>query len=104
MTQTETSQVLKLIKIAYPHSFSKLTKEDMIAMLKLWTNSFKADALPEVYRAAREYIMVGKFAPTIADIRERMTVMQPSGDSAVIEQQFSNNWMSELGLIEEAII
>lgn len=73
-------------------------------MLKLWTNSFKADALAEVYRAAREYIMVGKFAPTIADIRERMTVMQPSGDSAVIEQQFADNWTDELGLIEEVII
>lgn len=73
-------------------------------MLNLWTNSFKADALTEVHRAVREYIMVGKFAPTIADIRERMTVMQPSGDSAVIEQQFADNWTDELGLIEEAII
>lgn len=73
-------------------------------MLNLWTISFKADALAEVYRAVREYIMVGKFAPTIADIRERMTVMQPSGDSAVIEQQFADNWTDELGLIEEAII
>lgn len=73
-------------------------------MLNLWTNSFKAEALTEVYRAVREYIMVGKFAPTIADIRERMTVMQPSGDSAVIERQFADNWTDELGLIEEVII
>ncbi len=84
--------MLKLIKIAYPHSFSKLSREDMLIMLNLWTDSFKADDYEEVYTAARKYIMDGKFAPTIADIREYMHTISrpPMGEYAAIEAAFAS--------------
>lgn len=90
MTRQETAQILKLIKISYPHSFTRLGREDMTAMLNLWADSFKADDFAGVYKAARRYIMDGKFAPTIAEIREYMTDAAPSsGEYAAIEAAFA---------------
>lgn len=72
MTQNETLEILAIIKVAYPNSFSKLTKADIEALVKLWTIQFRDYDYQLVNGAINTIIStdLSDFMPTIARIKQ----------------------------------
>lgn len=83
MTREEAIQVLTLLKAAYPRFYTGMTRADAEAAISLWA-SMLADMPFEVVKIAIEkYMAVGKFPPTIADIRESaLNTKELTGDEA----------------------
>lgn len=72
MTRNETLQVLAIIKVAYPNSFTKLTKQDVDALTSLWERQFKDYDANLVISAIDTIIAtdVSDFMPSIARIKQ----------------------------------
>lgn len=83
MNKRETMMILKILKIAYPVAFMKLTKEDMTVMLNLWHSQLKSYDSETVNRAVQYCIKDSKYMPAIADIVEQAK----KNDALMIEQK-----------------
>lgn len=72
MTKSETLQILAIIKVAYPNSFNKFTKQDIEMLAKLWEIQFKEYDYKLVMNAVNTIISTDltDFMPTIARIKE----------------------------------
>lgn len=72
MNLNETLQVLAIIKVAYPNSFTKLTKQDIEALTKLWERQFKDYDANLVVSAVDTIIStdISDFMPSIARIKQ----------------------------------
>lgn len=81
MTTNEVLQVLAVIKVAYPNSFNKLTKQDIDALTKLWERQFSEFDAKVVYSAIDTIIAtdVSDFMPSIARIKQVcMNLLNPN--------------------------
>ena len=74
MNLEDTRQVLRVIRVAYPHSFSKMTKEDKEDFLAVWSDMFVDDDPMLVMTAVKSYIRSNpsQFAPSVGQITELM--------------------------------
>lgn len=74
MTQEETKNILQVLRLNYPSSFRNITKEDSLALLKLWFGSFKSYDYKLVATAVNEIIQsdTREFAPNIAQVKKRI--------------------------------
>lgn len=72
MNKNETLKILAVIKVAYPYSFTKLTNNDIEAMVGLWLLQFKNYDYELVNGAINTIISsdLSDFMPTIARIKE----------------------------------
>lgn len=72
MNKAETLQILAIIKVAYPNSFNKFTKQDIEMLAKLWEIQFKDYDYKLVMNAVNTIIStdLNDFMPTIARIKE----------------------------------
>lgn len=75
MNKRETTEILALLKVAYPQSFSKLTQTDLQVMVNLWQRQFDEYEQKEVARAVDAIISsdTNAFAPTIAKVKEMIS-------------------------------
>lgn len=71
MTEKQTIQILALIKVAYPNSYSKQSDEDLKQTIMLWHTQFKDYEFELVALAVNSFIAkdLSGFAPTIAQIK-----------------------------------
>lgn len=71
MTTQEATQILSVLRAAYPQSFSKLTETEVGTMTVLWRDSFKTDEYESVRTAVQTLIenRTDRFAPTIAEVK-----------------------------------
>jgi hypothetical protein len=72
MTKENTTELLSLIKLAYPRFYTNLTKQDALATIDLWTAMFKNCDYTLVKMATQTLINTLEFPPTIADIKNEM--------------------------------
>lgn len=82
MTETETLEILAVLKAAFPHSFKGLTKRDAKAMVRLWLRMFAADEYGAVNAAVEALISTRTtgFSPTVGEVKERLRAMsEPDG-------------------------
>ena len=72
MTEDETKAILRKLRVAYPHSFDKLTDEETFELVDLWHLSFKDTPAEIVANAVFAYISTNssRFAPVIGEIKE----------------------------------
>ena len=72
MNKEEALKIVGLIKVSFPHSYKDYTKNDFLLLAEHLCNHFKDVDYMKVYKSVNDYIDVGKFPPTIADIKSMM--------------------------------
>lgn len=72
MTKAETLKVLVLLKSAYPASYRGISDDEAHVVVNLWSTMFADVPVDIVMLAVRKHISVGKYAPTIAEIRAQI--------------------------------
>ena len=83
MTREETSQMLTLLKVAYPNFYGKMTAKDAYATLNLWSEMFADDDVNIVKFALHRLIETHTgFPPDIAEVKShiRMLVQASTGE------------------------
>lgn len=80
MTFDQTKEILTMLQVEYPQSFSKLDYRQMQAKLQLWAEEFAQDDYRLVSAAVRVLIRSNReFAPNIGQIREKMHQLSNPG-------------------------
>lgn len=73
MTREETTSVLKILKVSYPAFYSKFSRDDMVAVLDLWSEMFADDDIRVVKVALFKLIETHKgYPPDIAVLKEKI--------------------------------
>lgn len=72
MTKQEVTQMLTILKTAYPRFYVDMTKEEAYSTIDLWTTMFANDDALLVVTTVKEMINSFKYPPTVADIKEKM--------------------------------
>lgn len=73
MTREETAAVLKILKVSYPPFYSKFSKDDMVAVLDLWSEMFAADDIAVVKIALFKLIETHQgYPPDIAALKAKI--------------------------------
>ena len=83
MTREETSQMLTLLKVAYPNFYGKMTAKDAYATLNLWAEMFADDDVNIVKFALHRLIETHTgFPPDIAEVKShiRLLVQASTGE------------------------
>lgn len=83
MTREETSQMLTILKAAYPNFYGKMSAKDGMATLNLWTEMFAEDDVCVVKIALHRLIETHSvFPPDIAEVKShiRMLVQAATGE------------------------
>lgn len=82
MNKDETKGVLGILKMAYPTFYKDLKKEDAEGLVNLWASMFEDDHAKVVTESVKALMCTLKFPPTIADIKEKISLItQPKQDS-----------------------
>ena len=81
MTREETTQVLSILKTAYPKFYANLTKESALQTIELWSVMFANDPLEVVKVALYKLIATSVYPPSIADIRKAMVFVSDTGEN-----------------------
>lgn len=72
MTKTETTQILAILKAAYPNSYKNLTADDATATVNVWAAQFANMPVGVVMIAVNKLISTNTFPPTIKEVKERI--------------------------------
>ena len=83
MTREETSQMLTLLKVAYPNFYGKMSAKDAYATLNLWAEMFADDDVNIVKFALHRLIETHSgFPPNIAEVKShiRLLVQASTGE------------------------
>lgn len=83
MTREETSQMLTLLKVAYPNFYGKMSAKDGMATLNLWAEMFADDDVNVVKFALHRLIETHTgFPPDIAEVKShiRLLVQASTGE------------------------
>ena len=73
MTREETAVVLRILKVSYPPFYSKFSKDDMVAVLDLWSEMFADEDIRVVKVALYKLIETHKgYPPDIAALKEKI--------------------------------
>lgn len=75
MTREETIKVLSILKVAYPNAYRGMTKQEGLAVVALWSMQFADTPSEVVTMALHKLISKNTFAPTIAEIKEKIKSM-----------------------------
>lgn len=69
MNREETTQILAMLKAAFPNSFKNMTQTEAAGTVTVWQTQFDDIPAEIVYIALQKVISVSEFPPTIAAIR-----------------------------------
>ena len=84
MTQEESIKLLALIKLAYPNSYKDIDRDTQLATVNMWQRAFADIPLGILEMALDNFVKVSKFPPTIADIIERLRLMNGEATLCVL--------------------
>jgi hypothetical protein len=75
MTREETKAILAILKAGYPNFYKDMTKEDATNTINLWAAMFADDPAHIVTEAVKSLMCTLKYPPTIADVKEKITLI-----------------------------
>ena len=86
MTQKETAYLLSILRAAYPRFYYDVSPDDLKISVDTWTVMLSDTSLEIATVALQRLIATSKFPPTIAEMRESISVvihptMPDSGDA-----------------------
>ena len=72
MTREETSKILSVIKFAYPSFYKDYSESDLAVAVNLWHDMLIDETYQNVALAVKSIIKTNKFAPSIAEVMEKV--------------------------------
>lgn len=72
MTQKEATQILAILKAAYPNSYRGMTKEEAIGTVNVWATQFIDMPVTVVMIAVNKLISTNTFPPSIGEVKEKI--------------------------------
>lgn len=72
MTKEETKKILAVIKAAYPAFYKDYTNDDLSGAVNVWHEMLIDDSYQNVSIAVSAIISTNKFAPSIAEVKEKL--------------------------------
>jgi hypothetical protein len=72
MTRKETTQILAILKAAFPASYKGMTKEEANGTITVWSMQFADTPADIVMLAVHKLIAVSKFPPTISEVKDKL--------------------------------
>ena len=90
MNKSETLKVMAYLQVAYPHAFSKLTKDDIKVLANMWEVQFKEFDYQVVMMAVNSYISSDTtgYYPVVGKIKE--IIYKLSNPNEMSEQEAWN--------------
>lgn len=82
MNRNESVSILSILKTAYPSFYKNMEEEEAYKTIELWGMMFQDDNPKVVVEAVKALITVLRFPPTIADVKEKISLItQPKSIS-----------------------
>ncbi len=72
MTQKEATQILAILKAAYPNSYRGMSKEEAIGTVNVWATQFYNMPVNVVMIAVQKLISTNTFPPAIGEVKEKI--------------------------------
>ena len=72
MTQKEATQILAILKAAYPNSYRGMSKEEAIGTVNVWATQFRDMPVNVVMIAVNKLISTNTFPPSISEVKEKI--------------------------------
>jgi len=72
MTQKEATQILAILKAAYPNSYKGMTKDEAIGTVNVWATQFIDIPANVVMVAVNKLISTNTFPPSIGEVKEKI--------------------------------
>lgn len=72
MTQKEATQILAILKAAYPNSYKGMTKDEAIGTVNVWATQFINIPASVVMIAVNKLISTNTFPPSIGEVKEKI--------------------------------
>ena len=72
MNKQEATQLLALIKVAYPTAYRDMDEASKKATVNMWAMSFPDVPYPIMEQALNHFRMVSKYPPTVAEMVEEL--------------------------------
>ena len=82
MDRAETSEILAVLKAAYPDSFKTLKMRDGLAMIGLWQSMFADESYEAVKAAVLTLIATREagYSPTVGEVKKKMQTLRDQGE------------------------
>ena len=92
MNKQEATQLLALIKVAYPTAYRDLDAATKKATVNMWQMSFPDVPYPIMEQALNHFRMVSKFPPTVAEMVEELNeIHNKATELALIHKTMGND-------------
>lgn len=92
MNKQEATQLLALIKVAYPTAYKDLDAATKKATVNMWQMSFPDVPYPIMEQALAHFRMTSKFPPTVAEMVEELKEMHNQAmECALIHKTMGND-------------
>lgn len=75
MTQKEATQILAILKAAYPNSYRGMSKEEAIGTVNVWATQFVDMPVSVVMIAVNKLISTNIFPPSISEVKEKIRTL-----------------------------
>ena len=89
-------ETLMLLKVTYPNAFTKLSNEEIMLMIKVWTNDFRNVEKGLFNKAIENLRNTKTYLPTIAEIKKEIATLKV-GETPRAEDE----WNKVLGLVRK---
>ena len=91
MNKQEATQLLALIKVAYPTAYRDLDAATKKATVNMWAMSFPDVPFPIMEQALAHFRMTSKFPPTVAEMVEELKeIHNQATECALIHKNMGN--------------
>ena len=92
MNKHEATQLLALIKVAYPTAYRDLDAATKKATVNMWAMSFPDVPFPIMEQALAHFRMTSKFPPTVAEMVEELKeIHNQATECALIHKNMGND-------------
>ena len=94
MNKQETTQLLALIKVAYPTAYRDMDVATKKATVNMWASSFPDVPYPIMEQAFNHFRMTSKFPPTVAEmVDELKQIHYQATECALVHKSFGDEEM-----------
>ena len=100
MTREEATTVLAILKVAFPASYSNMSRGDMMKTIDLWEEMFAGDDVNIVKYALHKIISTAKFPPTIGEVKETMRGLMQAATNEATDEEL---WQMLKGALRDGI-
>lgn len=81
MQENDIKQLLTVLSLNYPATYRDMSKEDKLALVKLWLDAFGDLDVEIVGQALKNYIKTNKYPPNVAGLQEQIDLLTESDNT-----------------------